>query len=139
MAASRKSKKNWNNLLLLAGLAIATIASYFLVTDKKGISQTTSPGANNPPPPKQCLAEGSEFPMELGSGYATSANATCERVYVTTIQGIINKFLIKPSYGLDLLTVDGLFGVKTEAAVYRLWGVKYVNKILYDNMLNYKF
>jgi len=136
-----KKSKTWYNFWLLAGLTAATVASFFLYTDKKGISQTTLPGENNttPSPSPTCNATASEFPMKLGSGYSLSSNATCEKVYVKQIQTIINKFLIDPKFLLNLLSIDGMFGPKTEAAVYRLWGTSNVSKVLYDSMLNYNF
>jgi len=136
---AKKRSKNWNNFLLLAGLTVATVASYFLVTDKKAFPKNNTPGPSPPGPPKPCLANSSEFPLQLGSGYSARTNARCEAEYVTKVQTTINKFLVNPKFGLDLLSVDGKYGSKTQAAVHRLWGVNYVNKTLYDNMSNYNF
>jgi len=123
------------SLLLVGGYVV-----YLLLKGKPAnitpIIPNTAPG---------CKATDGEFPLKNGSGYTTSPNYLCERVYVKNVQTVLNKFLAndnKDSNGnvifSRLIPVDGKFGVSTENAITKYYGgTPIVSKILYERMMSY--
>lgn len=73
------------------------------------------------------------FPLKKGSGVTDA-----EKNAVKVVQRYVNaKANVYSSLGIGMLTEDGLFGPLTEAALYKLSGVKQVAYSLYVDMQNY--
>jgi len=152
MANLIKSKKPYTNYLIGAAVIAAAVAGYYYMTstpaagpapDPSDTTGKTTPAVTPNPSPAQkppvkggCNTTAAEFPLKMGSGTATNANAYCEKIYVQVVQMVLNKFL--KNDGKTLLTVDGIFGAKTEAAVKYYYGdLTYVSKAQYDSMMDF--
>ena len=122
--------------LLIAGAAIAAVALGLTVILKKKRSNIPDNTINTDPTTSGTSStnkvNGVLYPLKRGSGYSSSS----EKVAVKNLQRNLNiKIGIKPYLGLAKLTVDGLFGPKTEAACQKILGVTQVSYSLYKELI----
>ena len=139
------------NLLIATAVIAAAITGYMLLTGNSAKATNTNSGGgnntntgNNPisdntTPQINCDASNDEFPLTKGAGYPGRANETCEKQYIIVIQTALNKDIANRwNMGIkDIaqLTVDGMFGSKTEQALIKLYGSGPVYQQFYNNML----
>ena len=125
-----------NKKLLITGAAIAAVATgMFLILRKKkpvlaGTGIVPDPGVIGTSP--VTTVSGIKFPLKNRSGYAGGPDKTA----VKNLQRNLNmKIAIKPYLGLSKLTVDGMFGPKTETACRKILGVSEVSYSLYKDLI----
>lgn len=118
-----KMKKETRNLIIILGTGISVGLSYWLFV-VKGLGKEYTPidpdsgdSGNTGGSPLFGNCE-IDWPLRKGSGFAKS----CERDAVKDLQRYLNRLPSTQNY-VELnngrLVVDGLFGSKTEAALYR--------------------
>jgi hypothetical protein len=116
---------------ILGGLGIIT---YFLLSGKrKALLAKIKAGSTDVIVPAQSTISSVAFPLKNGSG-----STTAEKNAVKVVQRYINaKSSINSFLGIDILKEDGIFGPLTEAALYKLQGVKTVSYSVYLDMQSY--
>ena len=126
-----------NKKALYIGGAIAAVATgMFLIFRKKktalaGTGIVPDPGTVGTSPTN--TVSGIKFPLKNRSGY----NGGADKTAVKNLQRNLNmKIAIKPYLGLQKLTVDGMFGPKTEAACRKILGVGEVSYSLYKELID---
>jgi hypothetical protein len=132
IAMDTKTKKIVIVSSVIGVLAIAATA-IILRGKRKSLQAKIASGSRDVISPAQTTSSLVSFP--IGQGSSTTA---AQKNAVKVVQRYINAKASVNSYlGIGMLKEDGIFGPLTEAALYKLAGIREVSYSLYMDMQNY--
>jgi len=121
------------NMMIGGGILAAGIIVFLLMRGKKEAKETKAIGGSSSEPnftnTEYSPSTGISWPLKRGSGVNPE-----EKAAVKVVQRWLNQRLKAP---MAQLVVDGLFGVKTEAALIQLEGISTISVRKYGQLKQY--